>query len=121
MVAKNRHHSEEFDMFIEIVAQVRGMTINDDSIVTKKVSSLIINNCRISLHDRELSLQDEEKFFYIDFESVGIATCLILNFGDTPDLEAYGEEQTCKKNFTHATYDGSKELKEENTFTHTYE
>lgn len=56
MVAKNRHHSEEFDMFIEIVAQVRGMTINDDSIVTKKVSSLIINNCRISLHDRELSL-----------------------------------------------------------------
>lgn len=66
------------------------------------------------------SFQDEPKFFEITYESIGGGTCMIIDWGDGTQLQAFGEEISCATNFSHAAYNILPELDVSMNFTHTY-
>ncbi|XP_069977559.1 polycystin family receptor for egg jelly [Penaeus vannamei] len=97
--AVNMFQSVPVDLFVEIVGQVRVGIIDDFAIVTGK---------------------NETKTFEVSFESLGGGTCLVIDFGDSSPLVAYGEEITCKTNFSHAFYYPEPTLDIINNYTHVY-
>ena len=99
VLAINEFETKSVDLFLEIVGQVRVLKINDYAIVSKP---------------------GEDKFFEITFESIGGGTCLILSWGEGTPLQAFGEELTCRTNFSHAVYNPEPQLDISMNFTQLY-
>lgn len=73
-MAKNRlQETDPVLATFEIVGAVRGITVDDYN---------------------ELSAAEEEKWLFIDFESVGAGTCVTVDFDDGIQ-QAFGDEYFC--------------------------
>ena len=64
-----------FLMTFEMVGQVRGMVLDDRQVVT---------------------VAEEAKWFFLEFESIGALTCVLMDYDDGV-VETFGDEYYCQE------------------------
>lgn len=76
MIAWNRLQNFTADVVtIEMVGKVRGLKIGDN---------------------QEMTASEEVKLFYLDFESIGVGTCIFMDFDDGVE-RTFGDELFCSE------------------------
>ena len=81
-----------------MVGRVRGLKIGDE---------------------REITVKDETKWFYLDFESIGAGTCVFMDFQDGIK-QSFGDEYFCSEWAPDIEYVPGVEMELPVIITHTY-
>ena len=70
--------------------------------------------------NQEITAMDEVKFFYLDFESIGAGTCVVMDFQDGIK-EAFGDDLFCAEWAPEVEYIPKVAMELPVVITHTYQ